>query len=51
MQLIEPKVKPPLDERFRPAVLANQSFHLGTRHVGVQAVIGFGKSRGRNFPV
>ena len=46
MQLIEPKVKPPLDESFRPAVLANQSFHLGTRHVGVRAVIGLERAEG-----
>jgi len=40
MQLIEPKVKPPLDEGFRPAVLASQNFRRMVQPVGVRAVIG-----------
>ena len=40
MQLVEPKVKPPLDEGFRPAVLASQNFRRMVQPVGVRAVIG-----------
>ncbi len=46
MQLIEPKVKPPLDENFRPAVLANQNFQRKVKPVGVQAVIGLERGAG-----
>lgn len=40
MQLIEPKVTPPLDEGFRPAVLADKNFRRNAQPVGVRAVIG-----------
>ena len=40
MQLIEPKIKPPLDDSFRPAVLANQNFQRKVKPIGVRAVIG-----------
>ncbi|HJS19993.1 MAG TPA: ROK family protein [Anaerolineales bacterium] len=46
MQLIEPKIKPPLDDAFRPAVLANQNFRRQVRSVGVRAVIGLERSAG-----
>ncbi len=46
MQLIEPKVKPPLDENFRPAVLANQNFQRKVKLVGVRAVIGLERGAG-----
>ena len=46
MQLIEPKVKPPLDENFRPAVLANQNFQRKVKPVGVRAVIGLERGAG-----
>ena len=46
MQLIEPKVKPPLDDGFRPAVLANQNFQWGAESVGVRVVIGLGRDNG-----
>jgi len=46
MQLIEPKIKPPLDDGFRPAVLANQNFQRRVKSVGVQAVIGLERGEG-----
>lgn len=46
MQLIEPRVTPPLDEEFRPAVLANREFQRRVRPVGVPAVIGLERSGG-----
>ena len=30
LQLIPPRIRPPLDENFRPAVLANQKFQAGS---------------------
>ena len=46
MQLIEPKVKPPLDENFRPAALANQNFQRMVKPGGVRAVIGLERGAG-----
>jgi len=46
MELIPPKIKPPLDESFSPAVLANQNFQRKVRPVGVRAVIGLERSGG-----
>ena len=46
MQLIEPKLLPPLDEAFRPAVLANQNFRRQAGHVGEPAVIGVERDGG-----
>jgi predicted NBD/HSP70 family sugar kinase len=46
MQLIEPKLKPPLDENFRPAVLANQNFQREVRPIGARAVIGLERGAG-----
>jgi len=46
MQLIEPKVMPPLDEGFRPAVLARQNFQRKVQPVGVRAVIGLERGAG-----
>ena len=46
MELIPPKIKPPLDEFFSPAVLANQNFQRKVRPVGVRAVIGLERSGG-----
>ena len=40
------KVKPPLDESFLPAVLANQDFQRNVMPVGVRAVIGLERSGG-----
>ncbi|MCC7118778.1 MAG: ROK family protein [Anaerolineales bacterium] len=44
MHLIKPKVVPPLDEAFRPAILANRNFQLAVKPVGVRAVIGLERS-------
>lgn len=46
MQLIEPKVMPPLDAGFRPAVLADNNFRRKAQAVGVQAVISLERSAG-----
>ena len=44
MRLIEPRVSPPLDKGFRPAVLANHGFQRDVQPVGIQAVIGLERS-------
>jgi predicted NBD/HSP70 family sugar kinase len=46
MELLEARVKPPLDEDFRPAVLANRDFQRRVRPVGVRLVIGLKRSGG-----
>ena len=46
MQLVEPKIAPPLDEGFRPAVLADKNFQSGAKPVGVKAVIGLERGAG-----
>jgi hypothetical protein len=46
MQLIEPKVQPPLDPGFRPAVLANRNFRRQLQSDGTRAVIGLERSGG-----
>ena len=46
MQLIEARVRPPLDEDFRPAVLANRNFQSQVRPLGVKMVIGVERSGG-----
>jgi predicted NBD/HSP70 family sugar kinase len=46
MELIEPRVRPPLDEGFRPAALANRNFQRKVKPVGVPAVIGLERSGG-----
>ena len=46
MQLIEPKIAPPLDGSFRPAVLANRNFLRAIETIGVKAVIGIERSDG-----
>ncbi|HUG35207.1 MAG TPA: ROK family protein [Anaerolineales bacterium] len=43
---IEPKIKPPLDEGFRPAILANRNFQRGTLLSGERLVIGLGRGVG-----
>src|SRR5215211_3177010 len=40
MDRVEVRVKPPLDEDFRPAVLVNRNFQHRVKPVGVRAVIG-----------
>ena len=46
MELVEAKVRPPLDEDFRPAVLANRNFARQARSFGVKLVIGLERSGG-----
>ena len=46
MESIETKIKPPLDESFRPAVLANRIFRRQVEAVGVRLVIGLERSGG-----
>ena len=38
--LIEPQIKPPLDDEFRPAILANQHFQNNLAEHGVPLIIG-----------
>ena len=53
MRLIEPRVPPPLDKGFRPAVLANHSFQRDVQPAGLQAVIGLERGGGEfsRFPI
>ena len=46
LKLVSPQVLPPLDEGFRPAVLANQNFQREVESVGVRTVIGVERSGG-----
>ncbi|MBN1450101.1 MAG: ROK family protein [Anaerolineales bacterium] len=46
MELVCPKILPPLDEGFRPAILANRNFQAQVRPVGVPLVIGLERSEG-----
>ena len=46
LELIFPKIFPPLDEGFRPAALANRNFRKQVKPVGEQLVIGLERSAG-----
>jgi predicted NBD/HSP70 family sugar kinase len=46
MHLIEPQVIPPMEESFRPAVLANRNFQRAVQPVGKRVVIGLERSGG-----
>ncbi len=46
LKLVSPQVLPPLDEDFRPAILANQNFQREVESIGVQTVIGVERSGG-----
>lgn len=46
MELLEAMVKPPLDEEFHPAILANRNFQRTVKPVGVRAVIGLERGDG-----
>jgi hypothetical protein len=46
LALISPKIVPPLDAGFRPAVLANRNFQAQVKQVGVPLVIGLERSGG-----
>ncbi|MBE3040207.1 MAG: ROK family protein [Chloroflexi bacterium] len=45
-KLIKPRFSPPLDEGFRPAVLANRAFEQEVARVGVPLVIGLERDHG-----
>jgi len=40
LELVSPKLTPPLDEEFRPAALANKNFQTQVKPVGIPLVIG-----------
>ncbi|MEN8174078.1 MAG: ROK family protein, partial [Chloroflexota bacterium] len=44
LNLIKPNILPPLDEGFRPAVLANRNFRIDVESVGERLVIGLERS-------
>lgn len=46
MNLVSPQIVPPLDDDFRPAVLANRDFRAQVKPVGVPLVIGLERSAG-----
>jgi predicted NBD/HSP70 family sugar kinase len=46
-QLIKPRIVPPLDDEFLPAVLANHAFKLQAAGVGVPLVIGLERESGK----
>jgi predicted NBD/HSP70 family sugar kinase len=46
LQLICPRVQPPLDENFRPAVLANQNFRQESAPLGIHLILGLERSGG-----
>ena len=46
LQLPSPRVQPPLDENFRPAILANQNFQREVKSIGVNLVLGLERSGG-----
>jgi len=46
LELISPKIIPPLDEGFRPAALANRNFGSQVKSVGVPLVIGLERCKG-----
>jgi len=46
LHLVPPRVQPPLDENFRPAVLANKNFQREVESIGVRFVIGVERSGG-----
>ena len=44
LQLVPPLVQPPLDENFRPAILANQNFQRQVESIGTRLVLGLERS-------
>jgi len=47
MNLISPKITPPLDDGFHPAVLANRNFQTQVESIGVPLVIGLERGDGK----
>lgn len=46
IELIPPKIIPPLDPDFRPAVLANRNFQIQVSKTGTHLIIGLERSKG-----
>ena len=46
LRLIAPRVQAPLDENFRPAVLANQNFRREAAPLGIRLILGLERSGG-----
>jgi len=44
LQLVPPRVQPPLDKNFRPAILANQNFQREVESIGAMLVLGLERS-------
>jgi hypothetical protein len=44
LQLVPPRVQPPLDENFRPAILTNQNFQREVESIGVRLMFGLERS-------
>ena len=47
IKLVKPAIVPPLEEAFRPAVLANRAFRHDAAGVGVPLVIGLERDHGK----
>lgn len=43
-QLVSPRVEPPLDENFRPAILANRNFQREVESIGARLMLGLERS-------
>ena len=46
LKLVPPNVQPPLDENFRPAILANKNFQREVESIGVHLLLGLERSAG-----
>ena len=46
LQLVAPRIQPPLDENFRPAVLVNQNFRRELALLGIRLILGLERSGG-----
>lgn len=46
LQLVPPLIPPPLDENFRPAILANQKFRNDLKSQGTRLILGLERSGG-----
>lgn len=44
LQLVAPRFQPPLDENFRPAILANQNFQREIESIGARLALGLERS-------
>ena len=47
LELIQPKIMPPLDEQFRPAALANRNYQAQVKQTGIALVIGLEREDGK----